>query len=93
MSPTPSLDKDGNLTVPPSKGAGRLTTLRGVVGEGVEAGCTVLTSGGVVYDLHGAPVRSLKAGQRVEVDGRVEKEMLSTCQQGIFFTVTAARPG
>jgi hypothetical protein len=93
MSPTPSLDPDGNLTVPPSKGAGRVTTLRGVVSEGVEAGCVILTSGGVVYELRGAPVRRLKSGQRVEVEGRVETEMLSVCQQGTIFTVTAVRSG
>lgn len=68
-------------------------TLRGTVMEGVEAGCLVLTSGGVVYELHGGPARGLRSGQQVEVEGRVEKDMLSFCQQGTFFTVTAVRPG
>ena len=68
-------------------------TLQGTVTDGVEPGCLLLTSGGVVYQLQGVAAQSLRAGQRVEVDGRVEKDMLSTCQQGTIFTVTAVRPG
>ena len=88
---TPSIDPDGDL-VTPTKPAG-LMTLRGTVTEGVEAGCLLLTSGGVVYQLQGSAARDLKAGQRVEVVGRVEEGMLSICQQGTIFTVTAVRPG
>jgi hypothetical protein len=90
-APTPSLDPGGDL-VTPTKGAG-LMTVRGTVSEGVEAGCLLLSSGGVVYQLQGAAARDLKAGQQVEVEGKVEQGMLSTCQQGTIFTVTAVRPG
>lgn len=77
----------------PLPSAGDVVTLRGTVTEGVEAGCLVLTSGGVVYTLTGPSVRELRPGQEVEVDGRVDEGMLSTCQQGKIFTVTAVRPG
>jgi hypothetical protein len=93
-TPTPSLSAVPSAVSPsPSSGAGELMTLRGTVTEGVEAGCLLLKSGAVSYLLQGPAARELKPGDRVEVDGRVAEGMLSICQQGTIFTVTAVRPG
>jgi hypothetical protein len=80
-SPTPEED----LTVPPSGKPGATVTLTGTVTAGVESGCHLLTSGGTTYVLVGGPVTD---GQRVRIEGTVEKDLMTTCQQGTPFRIT-----
>ncbi len=72
-----------DLTVTPTGAGAKRSTLRvrGMVSDGVEPGCKLLTSEGVVYLLiwrHGA----LGTGQEIEVEGTVEPDLVTTCQQG-----------
>ena len=66
----------------PSK-AGKHSTVRvkGTVSDGVESGCMLLTSGGVVYQLlwRGRPSYT---GAEIEVEGTVQPDLMTTCQQG-----------
>lgn len=80
-SPDPTLPPPSELdTLGPSR------TLSGVATEGVEAGCVVLQSGGKTYLLLG--LHPSLVGSRVTVQGSVQTDMMSTCQQGIGFKVT-----
>ena len=68
--------------VPPTK-AGKHSTvrMRGTVSDGVESGCTLLTSNGVVYQLfwrEGTPF----TGTEIEVEGTLRPDLMTTCQQG-----------
>jgi hypothetical protein len=76
-------------SLPPSAAAGE-TVLRGTVMPGVEPGCLTLAASGQVYQLLGGGA-TVRAGAQVEVRGRVEKDMLTTCQQGVPFRVSQAR--
>ncbi|MEH0931911.1 hypothetical protein [Micromonospora sp. CPCC 205558] len=76
--------KPGGPSTPPGVGA---TTLSGTVQGGVEPGCVLLDG----YLLLGGPREVLTPGTRVEVTGRVEPGMMTTCQQGTPFVVTAAQ--
>ncbi|MHB1472357.1 MAG: hypothetical protein ACYCV4_01810 [Dermatophilaceae bacterium] len=72
-----------DLTVSPASTGGKHSTVRvrGTVSDGVEPGCTLLTSKGAVYLLiwrHG----TLVTGQEVEVEGTVQPDLITTCQQG-----------
>lgn len=71
-----------DLTVPPTR-AGKQSTVRvkGIVSDGVEPGCRLLTSQGVVYLLMGQQVPPV-TGQEVEVEGTVQPDLRTTCQQG-----------
>lgn len=55
--------------------------VRGTVSEGVEPGCKVLTSKGVLYLLISRE-RTLVTGQQVELEGTVQPALITTCQQG-----------
>jgi len=60
--------------------------IRGTVSDGVEPGCMLLTSKGVVYLLlwrHKTPV----TGPEIEVEGTLQPDLLTTCQQGIPLVV------
>jgi len=79
ISPTGPREKPD---VPPTT-TGEHATVRvaGAVSDGVEPGCTLLTSDGVVYQLiwrHGTPV----IRPRMEVEGTVQPDLMTTCQQG-----------
>ncbi|WP_030486724.1 hypothetical protein [Micromonospora chokoriensis] len=80
----PKTPKPGGPSTPPGVGA---TTLSGTVQSGVEPGCVLLDG----YLLLGGSPEVLTPGARVEVTGRVEPGMMTTCQQGTPFVVTAAR--
>jgi hypothetical protein len=58
-------------------------TVTGTVTEGVEPGCLLLkaTDGGQ-YLLVGGERAELRPGRRVADSGRVDRGLLSTCQQG-----------
>jgi hypothetical protein len=76
LRPTPSL--------PPRDGE---QTLTGEVIEGVEAGCRLLATDTGEYLLFGDAVAQLAVGGTVTVRGRVQPDMMSTCQQGTPFQV------
>jgi hypothetical protein len=58
-------------------------TVTGTVTEGVEPGCLLLkASGGGQYLLVGGERAELRPGRRLAVTGRVDRGLLSTCQQG-----------
>ncbi|MEV4655378.1 hypothetical protein [Micromonospora sp. NPDC049301] len=74
----------GGPTVPPPVGAIELT---GTIIRGVEPNCVLLDG----YLLIGGPRDVLTAGATVTVTGRVEPDMMTTCQQGTPFVVEGAR--
>ncbi|SDX99760.1 hypothetical protein SAMN05444365_101328 [Micromonospora pattaloongensis] len=81
--PTPS------DAAPPTKGSpsGATTTLTGTITPGVEPGCLLLDG----YLLVGGPTDVLRDGARVTVTGRVQPDVMTTCQQGTPFMVESAK--
>ncbi|MEV4479311.1 hypothetical protein AB0K04_01970 [Micromonospora coxensis] len=71
-------------SLPPGPGA---HTISGTVEAGVEPGCLMLDG----FQLVGGPRDVLTAGAKVTVTGKPQPDMLTTCQQGIPFTVESAR--
>jgi hypothetical protein len=67
-------------------------TLTGTVEEGVELNCLIMRAQGKVYQLMGGDRNVVKAGATVWVRGRVDKGVVSYCQQGEPFQVLEARP-
>jgi hypothetical protein len=66
----------------PAEPAGEVT-VTGTVREGVEPNCLLLDAeGGERYLLVGGERNELQAGARVKVTGRVDRDLLSTCQEG-----------
>ncbi|MGN9774282.1 hypothetical protein ACTMS0_00660 [Micromonospora sp. H33] len=85
--PTVSPKRPGGPTKPPPVGA---ATLTGTVESGVEPGCLLLDG----YLLIGGPRDVIAAGATVTVTGKIQPDLMTTCQQGIPFLVeTAARKG
>jgi Protein of unknown function (DUF5818) len=91
----------GAATVPttqpgPTAGPARPTgevTLTGTVRAGVEPDCLLLDAdGGGPYLLIGGERAKLRPGRRVAVTGRVDRDLLSTCQQGEPLTVASVEP-
>jgi hypothetical protein len=75
----------------PSPTAGP-TTIRGLVVEGVESGCMLLdTGGGTPYLLLGGDRALIVANRRLEVTGRAQPDLMTTCQQGTPFQVSGVR--
>jgi hypothetical protein len=69
-----------------------LVTRRGIVVDGVEAGCVLLDAeDGQDYLLVGGDPAVLVAGGRVEVSGLPQPDLMTICQQGIPFSVRSAR--
>jgi Protein of unknown function (DUF5818) len=76
----------------PTKPAGEVT-VTGTVREGVEPGCLLLDAeGGTRYLLVGGERAELAPGSRVAVTGRVDRDLLSTCQQGEPLVVARIEP-
>jgi hypothetical protein len=77
----------------PSAGTGTEVTLRGTVREGVEASCVLLAddNGTVLANLLGSDAPELTAGAKVEVTGSFLQGVMTTCQQGLPFQVTAVK--
>jgi len=77
----------------PSAGTGTEVTLRGTVREGVEASCVLLAddNGTVLANLLGSDAPELTAGANVEVTGSFLQGVMTTCQQGLPFQVTAVK--
>ncbi len=76
------------LTIPATR-LGRLERRTGIVGAGVEAGCRMLTpdDGGAALQLLVGDARVVD-GTRVTVEGYRNESIMTTCQQGVPFTVT-----
>lgn len=84
----------GSLSVPvtvSSVPGGSITTVQGTVTRGVESGCVVLVdaSGAVVANLQGWDLQAHPLDTQVEVTGTFEPDLMTTCQQGTPFEVTA----
>lgn len=81
-TPTTPTTPPEDLTVPPTRaGKHSMVRVRGTVSDGVEPGCRLLTSKGVTYLLiwrHG----TLVTGKEIEVEGTVQPDLVTTCQQG-----------
>ena len=67
--------------------SGRPVTVDGIVEEGVEPGCKVLTAGSTSYLLLGGGT-DVPTGVPVRVQGVLDPGVLSTCQQGTPLRVT-----
>lgn len=79
---------DSLLPTPePSKpsGAGELV---GIPEPGVESGCWLLDG----YLLLGGDDELLSSGRPVRVVGKVERDVATTCQQGIPYRVESVEP-
>ena len=76
---------------PATRPAGTVT-VTGTVTEGVEPGCLLLDGGGGPYLLVGGDRARLSPGRRVAVTGRVDRGLLSTCQQGEPLVVASIEP-
>ena len=76
----------------PTKPAGE-QTLTGTVRAGVEPNCLLLDAEqGRRYLLVGGERAELRPGTRVQVTGRVDPDLLSTCQQGEPLVVASIEP-
>ena len=77
----------------PTRTGGPVTVV-GTVAEGVEPGCLLLQAEpGGSFLLVGGERAELRPGRRVAVTGRVDRSLLSTCQQGeplVVASITAA---
>ena len=74
--PTPATPTEPTRTGGP-------VTVTGTVAEGVEPGCLLLEAeGGGRFLLVGGERAELRPGRRLAVTGRVDRGLLSTCQQG-----------
>ncbi|ASW56675.1 hypothetical protein [Plantactinospora sp. KBS50] len=66
---------------------GARVTITGTIAPGVEGNCLLLNG----YLLVGGPRDVLKPGASVSVDGQVQPDMVTTCQQGTPLVVESAR--
>jgi len=89
----PTVPSSPLVTRPTPPAGGRLT-ITGTIREGVEPGCMLLDAkpGGGRYLLVGGDRGELRAGARVKVTGRVDRNLLSTCQQGEPLVVASIQP-
>lgn len=76
---------------PKARDRARVTTVRGTVQAGVEAGCLVMSTPDGMVNLLGAGTGKLRPGMRVEITGSPDDTRLTTCQQGRPFLVTEVR--
>lgn len=82
-------------TLSPAPGTDPLekVTVTGLLEEGVEAGCLVITDdeNGQVYTVTGPDLPD-RIGQRLTVTGTVDPDMVSYCQQGSILLVDEVTP-
>jgi hypothetical protein len=96
-SPTTGLATATTAPAPPTTGkpapGGGQLAVTGTVREGVEPGCLLLEADrGGSYLLVGGDRAELRAGTRVQVTGRLARDLLSTCQQGEPLVVGSVKP-
>jgi hypothetical protein len=75
----------------PTPPAGEVS-VTGTVAAGVEPNCWLLEADGGPYLLVGGDRSQLRPGVRLTVTGRVDRDLLSTCQQGEPLKVASIRP-
>ena len=75
----------------PTPPAGEVS-VTGTVAAGVEPNCWLLEADGGPYLLVGGDRSQLRPGARLVVTGRVDRDLLSTCQQGEPLKVASIRP-
>lgn len=82
-TPGPATPPAEDLVAGPSKtpSAAAPVTVTGTLAPGVEGGCLLLRAGGTTYVLVGRTA-GLVAGRAVTVTGTVDRDLLTTCQQG-----------
>jgi hypothetical protein len=68
-------------------GTGKPVSVDGIIEEGVEPGCKVLTAGSTMYLILGG--KDVPTGVPVRVEGVLQPGVLSTCQQGTPLRVTS----
>ncbi|MGA8044708.1 MAG: hypothetical protein WCA30_00420 [Dermatophilaceae bacterium] len=80
-------------TIPPGSGSLERVTVTGLLEEGVESGCVVITDdqSGQVYTVTGTDLPE-RLGERVTVTGTVDPDMVSYCQQGAILLVDEVTP-
>jgi hypothetical protein len=76
---------------PPTAPAGDVT-VSGTVTAGVEGNCLLLEARGGPYLLVGGDRAKLRPGAMVTVTGRVDRDLLSICQQGVPLVVASVEP-
>jgi hypothetical protein len=88
---TPTTTVPGTRTEPTRTGGP--VTVVGMVAAGVEPGCLLLEAeDGGSFLLVGGERAELRPGRRVAVTGRVDRSLLSTCQQGEPLVVASIEP-
>ena len=82
-------DPEPGTPTEPTRSGGPVTVV-GTVAPGVEPGCLLLEGeAGGSFLLVGGERAELRPGRRVAVTGRVDRSLLSTCQQGEPLVVTS----
>ena len=92
---SPGLSTAASQPVTGSAGVGGTETkLTGTINEGVESGCLVLTdpSGAVLANLIGVDKSTAPIGSVVDVTGKFQADLMTTCQQGVPFEVAVIEP-
>jgi hypothetical protein len=87
----PTTLPDAPPVTEPTPPAGEVT-VTGTVAAGVEPNCWLLEADGGPYLLVGGDRSRLRPGARLTVTGRVDRDLLSTCQQGQPLMVASIRP-
>jgi hypothetical protein len=70
-------------------GTGKPISVDGIIENGVEPGCKVLTAGSTMYLILGG--KDVPTGVPVRVEGVLQPGVLSTCQQGTPLRVTSVK--
>jgi hypothetical protein len=94
-SPRTAKPPPGSPRGRPTLAPGTELTLTGVVVEGVEANCLLLQAPEGLYLLvapAGVDRSPIRAGARLTVRGRLEPDLVTTCQQGTPLLVSEVRP-
>ncbi|MBN1173134.1 MAG: hypothetical protein JXA67_13255 [Micromonosporaceae bacterium] len=88
----PTAPAPGPTGQPSATAAGEIT-VSGVIEAGVELNCLVLQTAERSYLLVGGDRAKLTAGKRVTVRGRLEPDLMTTCQQGTPLRVSEIQTG
>jgi hypothetical protein len=93
LATTVPASRPGSPPAPGPAGPAGQVNLTGIVRAGVEPGCLLLEAeNGRRYLLVGGERARLRPGARVAVAGRVDRDLLSTCQQGEPLVVAEIEP-
>lgn len=95
VTTTPTTEPAPTDPTLPGKPSGTSQALTGVVSDGVENGCLVLTTTSGqqgTWQLVGSTA-DIRTGDRVTVRGSPAPDLATRCQQGTPFVVEAVEPG